>query len=279
MLRRLTRLALASTAVGLAVGALPITAQAQTDASGGATDTGGEVIVEHQSPGGDGAGTGSGGRSKSCRFYELASEGAATPWSIGPGDAVTAPVEIETQVWAVCTWTDTGASAGPPTIVTLFPRDPREVALELVERARRQLDLPLPAPAFNPPSDKIIVNVETWLWVDTSQRLAASAAGWGVTATLTATPVRTIWRLGDGRSVTCDGSGTAYDRTRPSVEQRSECVHTYRDAVGLLDVDVTQVWRLRWSATNGQQGDLGEVVRSTDASATVREIEIVLRHR
>jgi hypothetical protein len=270
--------ALALAAATVTAGILPIEiAGAQTDVSGGSTGTGGEVVVEHQSPGSGSGSGGSGGRRKSCRYYELASDGAASPWSFGTGAPVTGPVEVEIQVWAICTWTDSGQSAGPPTLTTLVPRNPREVALELVERARQQLVLPLPDPSTNPTSGSIVVNIETWLWLDTAEQLTTSASGWGVTATLTAVPDRTVWRLGDGHSLTCAGAGTPYDPTRP--EQRSDCAHTYTDVVGPRTLEVSQVWRLRWSATNGQAGDIGEVVRQAAVDAEIRELETVLRRR
>ncbi len=72
------------------------------------------------------------------------------------------------------------------------------------------------------------MGVATWLWVDGPwEPSSATAEVAGVSATVTARPVRVVWDTGDGAGVTCDGPGTPYDPAHPSAGRDSACTHVY----------------------------------------------------
>jgi hypothetical protein len=84
----------------------------------------------------------------------------------------------------------------------------------------------------------------------------ASVAGESVTAT--AAPVRVVWSMGDGSSVTCDGPGEPFDAADPD---HPPCGYTYRvDSSGqeqsgasgndrYYTVRGTVTWQISWACT------------------------------
>ncbi|HEY8827036.1 MAG TPA: hypothetical protein VIM17_04700, partial [Jatrophihabitantaceae bacterium] len=58
--------------------------------------------------------------------------------------------------------------------------------------------------------------------------MQTTSAG-GVTATVTARPVSTVWSTGspDAPDVSCDGPGVPYDARRAPSEQSTDCSTTY----------------------------------------------------
>lgn len=154
--------------------------------------------------------------------------------------------------------------------------DPAELAAE----ARNRIDLPLPEPQLNPPGPQL-VNLETWLWLDSDQwsPRQATAAVPGVSVTVTATPQVAIWRMGDGTVLTCTGRGTAYDATRPPGNQSPTCAHTYRRSSAgqpgdAFTAEVSVRWSLTWTVTGAAGGgDLGVIDRSSTFSVPVAEIQ------
>jgi hypothetical protein len=250
-----------------------------TDADGWVTPDGGGVGVDHHGGTGGGPGTGptSGARPRSCVYYlqDSSSGGIVAGLAVSIAQ-LRAEALVDTLVWRVCTWTDT-SERDLPVLVVVAP-NPGRVARATAERAAAELVLPLPIPRTNP-SGQTLVNLPTWLWTEQQGVEQRSAAGSGVTATVGAQPVRTTWHPGDGTTLTCDGAGVAYDVTRAADHQSSSCTHTYSTRSGTLDASVTQVWRLVWTATNGESGDLGEVSRTTDFTVDVVELDTVLRTR
>lgn len=137
--------------------------------------------------------------------------------------------------------------------------------------------MPLPTPTTNPDPSRLLVHVETWLWVQDWAPVTASASVPGVTVTVTATPERVTWAMGDGGRVVCDGPGTAYDRSRPEQDQSTDCAYTYRRSSAgqpgdAYTVTVTMTWRVSWTATGiAADGDLGSVTRTSQFAARVAE--------
>ena len=148
----------------------------------------------------------------------------------------------------------------------------------LARRAFNELPLIYPRPRTAPPATaKQLVGIRTWLWVDPGdwQTMSASAAIPGLAASVTAQPTRTIWEMGDGSTVTCDGPGTPYDPGRPDADQSTECSHVYQHD-GTYTVLATIEWSVTWSATNGAGGNLGTVQRSTQFPLTVEQRQAVI---
>ena len=83
----------------------------------------------------------------------------------------------------------------------------------LLEEAKRRLHVPLPTPELSPSVDvPHLVGVPEWLAIDPAGFEAhdATAAVPGLSVTLSATPLNTVWDLGNGDTVTCDGAGTPW---------------------------------------------------------------------
>jgi hypothetical protein len=95
--------------------------------------------------------------------------------------------------------------------------------------------------------------------------------------------------MGDGESVTCDGPGVPYDRSKPDADQPDPCRFTYRHSSagqpgGTFTVTATVSWHATWTATGvaeGQPtaGDLGVVTRTSSIQVRVAEAEATNTNR
>jgi hypothetical protein len=279
--RRRWRVVLALALIGLAVGASRASADGGgTTVGGNPTDDGGIVAIGHSdgSDDGDHADHGS-GRPRHCDYFLQDSAGGnldAGGLKAGPKVDVgelRAGIEVDTLVIRVCTWLDTG-ERGLPEVLTVSP-DAVAVARRAASLAAAQLVLPLPSPHTSPPG-RTVDNVATYLWVDDAGVEARSATNAGVTATVSATPVRLVWHTGDGHTVTCTGSGATFSSSGEA-PPTGACRHVYSLPTTTVSMRITAVWRLEWTATNGQTGDLGEVSRVATSPLEVDELVTVLR--
>ena len=102
--------------------------------------------------------------------------------------------------------------------------------LVLAQQARNQLVLPSPTIHTAPPSGRLVVQWQTWLWMDPGAwgPLSATASAGLVSATVTARPVRVRWDMGDGQVIVCDGPGTAWQPGIPAAQQHPSCSYVYR---------------------------------------------------
>ena len=177
-------------------------------------------------------------------------------------------------------WDETGALAYTKVFV-YDPADPL-AGLDAPERAadeaRKLLPLAPPVIELSPPATTPqLVGVATWLWLgDPWQPLRASATLGGVTSTVTARPTTVQWLLGDGSTVTCAGPGTPYDTGRSPESQRSDCTHTFQRR-GQFAVTATVTYEAAWTATTGDGGVLGPVVRTATLPITVNEAQALIR--
>lgn len=223
-----------------------------------------------------------GGPSWTCHYYRIfLDSGDPDPAPLGGEEGIVDPV-VGSGYQFLCK-DETGAIVR--TNFTIYdPADPfagAAAAERAMDEARRQLDLPLPEPALNPPNGQL-VGVPTWLWVTGAwQEVSASASIGPVAATVTARPVRVEWDMGDGTTVSC-AAGTPYDSSRPARDQQSACTHVFttssaRQAGGRFTVTATVVYAVGWSATTGGGGELGELTRSASVPVTVREAQALIR--
>jgi hypothetical protein len=162
-----------------------------------------------------------------------------------------------------------------------------EAALDLVEEARRQLQLPEPEINMSPPaSADSVVNLPVFLWVPTElwQPEEATAEIPGVVVSVKAEPQRVVWDMGDGGQVECLGPGEPWDPSVSEEAQPSSCRYTYRStSVGRPDerfpVTATIYWRASWTVEGAPGGgDLGEIARSSTTSVRVAQIQTVNIH-
>jgi hypothetical protein len=250
----------------------PAHASGAGEAGGSTGDDGAQVVVVipgSSSGGFNGTGYQGGGGPASnidCKFFGVtASAGAVLP-SVGSQITDTSTLEVDTYVWLICRDITTGSI----TFENIFPWDPADPpvltpsAQVLAQMAANGMVLPMPGVQTWPPSGgKGLVNLPVWMHVDNWETLSASASAGGLTATVEAVPVRAEWDMDDG-SVVCTDAGSTYDTTARPDPASSSCSYTYRRSSGAR-ADLTfhnsavVVWHLRWYATNGQGGDLGEL--------------------
>lgn len=159
--------------------------------------------------------------------------------------------------------------------------DPRVVAIQALD----SLALPVPQIRLNPvpPKDQL-VNLATWMWLEPSSwgARSASASVPGVTVSVTAQPERTIWSLGNGDHVVCNGPGTPYDNTKPEAAQRSDCTYTYRRSsagqpLERYIITATVEWSATWSVAGAPGGGtLPGIARSASVPVRVAEIQSLI---
>lgn len=170
---------------------------------------------------------------------------------------------------------------------------PRVTPAELARQASSLLPLPDPVPRTAPDrSDQpglavTVVNVHTWLWLDRSSwgtRTKTTAVP-GLGVTVTATPVRADWDLGEGRTISCgpgipwhpeaagaDGGLGGFGAPSPDCDYR----FARGSGDGAYRATVRSVWRVSWQASDGERGVLPDLVRATGFQVGVREYQAVL---
>ena len=165
---------------------------------------------------------------------------------------------------------------GPAPVVV----DPAALAQEALQRT------PLAAPNIKLAPDASIpqlVNLATFLWIDSAQwrSQSASATAGAVTSTVTATPKRVVWDMGQGDTVTCDGPGKPYVPTLPDDAQPSDCKFTYpassaRAPDKTFTITATIEWHVTWAASGAPGGgDLGISRRSSSTPVRVAEVQVL----
>lgn len=202
---------------------------------------------------------------------KLAAKGWGSARGEGPG----------TWYRKICTSDADGETA---TVVWVRARrvDHRALADEAADRA----SIPLPAIRLSPPvgADQV-VNVPTWLSIDTAQwrPVTSSATAGTVTATATAVPESVTWSMGNGDTVSCAGPGTPYQRGGAAAGQQPDCSYTYRGSSarapgGTFTLAATVSWRVSWVATGAPGGGvLGTVTRTSQVPVRVAEIQALNR--
>jgi hypothetical protein len=171
----------------------------------------------------------------------------------------------------------TGGTGGAPASIVADPR-------VLAERAAAVLNLPAPAMRMSPAHDQV-VQLPSWLWISAEQwepRRASAAAG-PVTSTVTATPVRVTWDMGNGDLVQCDGPGTPYREKYAQQPDTTDCRYTYRHSSAgqpdeAYEVTATVDWELTWAVTGAAGGGtLGSVPMSATRAVRVTEIQALVQ--
>lgn len=248
--------------------------------SGSRTDNGAQVSVgtQHVIPAsGRSAHRGRGAPAITCRFeaFDLAGGIGSTGAAIDSPGALPGGVKI----WRTC-YDATGRRVEGPSLVTTS--DPGAagpaVTQQLIELALANLDIDLPTTHLSPPAETL-PNLDTWFWTDEQAVRRASASAGGVTITVTAHLTTTTYEIGadpahpspdDGTVIRCAGAPTPY---RPEVDdaaQRTSCFHRFAAPTRDVAIETTSTWRLAWTATNGETGDLGTIDRTTSTPYRVQ---------
>lgn len=166
------------------------------------------------------------------------------------------------------TWVPTGSA--PPS-----QPSPNEVA----RSALAHLHLGAPRVGMAPPPDKLVVNLQTYLWIDASmwRSMSATASVGGVSATVVASPSRVVWTMGDGNSVTCNGPGAPYDAG--ANQPVTGCTYTYsapsgNQPEGRYVVSAQMYWHVTWTSSGvAGGGDLGDV--PGEQTTTSVEVDVI----
>jgi len=257
-------------------------------AGGTPTGPGGQVVVyvpgSSGSPGLPASGTsptsGSGSTTPIvCSYYQ---DGNPDSGDLSLVD--TSKLQTGDWVWVACYDPGTGTPVGQSQRVQWNVGNPpalQPTAANLAQVALGRLAIPLPTVASWPgPGGASLVNLPVWLRVSNWSQLTASASAGGLTATITAEPVRADWNMDEG-TVTCDSAGATYEPSIAPDAQSTDCSFTYRHSSGIradsnFHATGTLVWHMRWSATNGQGGDLGEISRTSAFTMRVEESQALV---
>jgi hypothetical protein len=149
----------------------------------------------------------------------------------------------------------------------------------LAQLAVKYLRLPDPVIRSSPaPGALQLTRLPVWLWVapDAWQPQSKTAQVPGEAVTATATPVLAAWAMGDGKTVTCKGPGTAYAAGDNPSAASPTCGYTYDQSSagqpsGAYKVTVTITWDITWAGAGGAGGALAPL--QTVAAAQFRVAE------
>lgn len=238
--------------------------------------TGSGAVVATYVPSGGG-----GGPVWACYYFHPASpEGAGLlgpDLSLGPVWPPVAGDAYFLYCYEGGTW-ETGAYASG-LLTTFDPANPLG-PIGAAERARDlaldQVDLPTPTLTTAPPVDRDhLVGLASWFWTPTWSAQTATATLAGVTATVTATPVRSAWDPGDGTgTIACEGPGEPWhaDATGPP-----PCGHTYQRS-GTYPLTATITWDVAWTSTDPATpgGPLGSLTTTATVPVVVRQAQAVI---
>lgn len=236
--------------------------------------------------GGDsgGSGGGGGGSQLSCGYNPVDARDVETANLLAQQGALAGGGND--GVWFQQLCTDPEGNIVISNVIWVSNADPKTLA----QKAFQYAPLPNLSISLNPSTDRDqIVNLPTWLWLNSSawQPVSATASVGGLTATTTATPSSIVWNTGDGEQLTCNGPGVAYDPSKPESAQHGDCVHTYRRSSasapnGRFTVTATVRWHVTWTASgfapgSAIAGDLGVITRSVTTTVRVAEVQALNR--
>ena len=129
------------------------------------------------------------------------------------------------------------------------------VAEALVRTLVGRLDLPESTPLVGPdPSvnewNMAVVGYPLWLWVEGDATVSSQVSGYGITITLDARRTKTVFSMGDGKSVTC-ARMSAYSKSVKPATPSPTCGYTYSWPSlpkGSYRVTAASSWVVDWTA-------------------------------
>ena len=147
-------------------------------------------------------------------------------------------------------------SATPPA-GPASPPDPRVLAQQAIALMRlRAINIGIvPEPRAGSVG---IIGMPTWMWaqnpsLSTWGPVTRSASAGALTVTATARVDRVVWAMGDGSTVACAGSGTAYQDSFGKTSSPT-CGYLYTRQ-GTYTVRATSYWTVQWAGV-GQSGTI-----------------------
>ncbi|MEV0604638.1 ATP/GTP-binding protein [Streptomyces sp. NPDC050315] len=131
------------------------------------------------------------------------------------------------------------------------------------------------------PGGKGVVGMPVYMWTAKDAEHwgpnTASASAGAVTVTATAKVKKIVWKMGDGKSVTCTTAGTPY-KSSYGKEPSPDCGYRYTQPSssqpgGKYHVTATSTWSIDWAGA-GQNGQLTEI-RNASVDIAVGEVQVL----
>ena len=188
-------------------------------------------------------------------------------------------------------WVITSCDLAPGVVGVNEIRDVQPVGVAapspyvLLDEAKRRLSVPLPTPMLSPGVDvPHLVGMPEWLAIDPAAFEArdATAAVPGLSVTLAASPLHTVWDLGNGDTVSCADAGTPWQpgsdtATIPACGYVYQTSSTASQPDGVYHAAVTTVWSRTWGCVPACAGGvLPDLARTTAFDLTVRQGQAII---
>lgn len=147
-----------------------------------------------------------------------------------------------------------------------------------------RLQLPVNVPGIGPDPDKnrwkmAAVGFPLWLWADGPTRVGpVSTNVANLSVSLEARISKTVFEMGDGKTVTCAGAGIRYRASVEAATKSPWCGYTYTQPSlprGDYTVSVVSYWAVTWRV-NGATGVI-TVPRRGTAQLPVGELQVLVR--
>ncbi len=124
-----------------------------------------------------------------------------------------------------------------------------------------------------------LVGMPVWMWVETPDPhtygpATNTASDGSVTVTINAKVARTLWEMGDGKSVVCTTAGTAYQDS-DGKQSSPDCGYSYAKQ-GTYTIRATTTWDITWIANTGQSGTIPLTLTAT-RTVVIGEVQVIVR--
>ena len=175
-------------------------------------------------------------------------------------------------------WSPAFVDGGPAGGATAH--DPGQAGAIAVAR----LQLPLNAPKVGPDPKlnkwkMAAVGYPLWVWAEGPTHVGpVSDSVAGLSVSLDAQLTKTVFRMGDGKTVTCRNGGTPYRKGTKAATPSPDCGYRYeKPSLPKSDYTVTAIgyWAVTWTI-NGTSGVI-TVPRAASAPLPVGEVQVLVR--
>ena len=182
-----------------------------------------------------------------------------------------------------------GAWSGAQVVLTGQPRPAGAAPAPTITPAQAgaiavaQLQLPVSAPGIGPDPDKnewkmAAIGYPLWLWADGPTHVGPVGQNvGGLSVSLDAQLSKTVFRMGDGKSVTCTGGGKPYASWVKPGAKSPTCGYVYQKPSlpsKKYRVTATTYWAVTWTV-NGVSGVI-QVPRQGNVDLPVGELQAVI---
>src|SRR6185312_10349955 len=109
---------------------------------------------------------------------------------------------------------------------------PAVTPVSVAQMALASAAMPAPSIGTNPDTHHLLVNYPTRLFLQGGWHpITATATVGPISATITATPYKVVWAMGDDSVITCTNPGSAYDPNESwSAQNPPPCGYTYANS-------------------------------------------------